>query len=815
MKRFLSPLSTSLSALAFMQCTAAAYAAPAIAKEAETTEALALASTTAAAETADAADDADLQNTDGLTEIVVTATKRETNLQDTPISISVMSSEDLKKRQVQSLLDLADGGIPSLRVATFESRQSALTVGMRGIVPGDANQPAREQGVGVYIDGVYLGRQHGLNSGFLDIERIEVLKGPQGTLFGRNTEGGAVNLVNRAPTGEFGGRATAGLGNYGSYNGGLHIDLPEFAGVSIKVDGGIQHLEATTKNPLSGQFGWNYFHRYGGRIAARVKAIDNIVADFSIDAGRDENTAFLSQLINYNPNNRPVATLAQIVANNNRIPSGFIAPLPAILKVQPDRVSVADIGVPQQPSIGKSFGATSNIKWSVSDDIEVRAITAWRTVSDDQFDNSGGANRTPVFTPNGTFSRYSIAKLDQRQFSQELQIVGKAPDFDYVIGAYYFNERANDEARTPNTNRFNADGTGFSIVDPATYPLATTARASIAFAKSYAFYGQGTYSPSAFDQLHVTLGGRVTRDDKNGRLFTVNGAPTTFTFTQRNDRFDPLATVAFDVSEDLNVYAKYATGYRAGGASSRSLNYRSFGPESVQSYEIGAKTEFLDRKVRLNLAAYIMDRKNSQVDFNFFIPQTNGTVRNTLETVNALGTTKIKGIEADLTVRPVDGLSLGLSYAYTDIKVPPAQNTVQEQLNASLTPPITTPVFQDVFTVYSPKHAVSGSIDYALPLGDAGSQFKLHLDANYSSPAFTFDNENVLNEKSFIVNGCLSIADIPMSDNGQKLVLSAWARNLLNESHIYRRSNANRSSLGDYANFNAPRTFGFEATVAF
>lgn len=801
MKRFLSPLTISLTAVAFAQAVPS-YAAP----YADTRDAI----------MADIpSEEAGPQDTDGLTDIVVTATKRVTNVQDTPISISVMSADDLKKRQVQSLLDLADGGIPSLRVATFESRQSALTIGMRGIVPGDANQPAREQGVGVYIDGVYLGRQHGLNSGFLDIERIEVLKGPQGTLFGRNTEGGAVNLVNRTPTGEFGGRATAGIGNFGSYSGGLHIDLPEFAGISFKLDGGIQHQDATTKNTLSGQAGWNQFNRYGGRLAARVKPAESITADFSIDMGRDENTAFLSQLINYNPTNLPVATLAQIAANSNRVPRGFIAPLPAILKVQSDRVKTESIGLPQQPSIGKSFGVTSNIKWELTDDAEIRFITAWRTVSDRQFDNSGGANRTPVFTPNATFSRYSIAELDQRQFSQEIQVVGKFPQLEYVFGAYYFNERANDLARTPNTNRFNADGTGFTIVDPATYPLAVTARASIAFAKSYAVYGQGTYTPDWFDKAHLTIGGRVTRDDKNGRLFTVNGAPSNFTFNQSNKRFDPLITLALDASDDLNVYAKYATGYRAGGASSRSLSYRAFGPESVKSYEIGAKTEFFDRKVRLNLAAYIMDRKDSQVDFNFFIPQPNGTVRNTLETVNALGTTKIKGIEADLTLRPTDGLSFGLSYAFTDTKVPPAQNTVQEALNASLTPAITTPVFQDVFIVYTPKHALSGSVDYAFPVGGAGTQIKLHLDGNYSSSAYTFDAEAVKNDKSFIVNGRLSLADIPMSDNGQKLVISAWARNLLNESHIYRRSNANRLVLGDYANFNAPRTFGFEATVAF
>jgi iron complex outermembrane recepter protein len=758
----------------------------------------------------DAAPDA--QDTDGLVDIVVTATKRETNLQDTPIAIAVMSDEDLKKRQVTSLLDLSDGGIPSLRVSTFESRQTALTIGMRGIVPDDANQPAREQGVGVYIDGVYLGRQHGLNAGFLDVERIEVLKGPQGTLFGRNTEGGAVNMVLRAPTGEFGGRTTAGVANYGGYNGSLRLDLPEVAGFSIKLDGSLQHQNATTKNPLDGQKGWNYFHRYGGRAAVRWRPTETVTADFSIDTGRDESTAFLSQLLNYNPEGRPVATLAQLQANGGRPPSGFIAPLPSAVTVQPDRAKSASIGVPQQPSIGKTFGVSAKFAWEISDDAEIRSTTAWRTVSDRQFDNSGLANRTPVFAPNGSFSRYSLATLDQRQFSQELQVVGTLGDLEYVFGGYYFNERAEDSARTPNTNRWNADGTAYSIIDPLTYPLSPTSRASVAFAKSYAVYGQATYN---LDQFNVTLGGRMTRDEKNGRLFTVNGAATDFTFREKDKRFDPLVTVAWEPTETVSLYAKYATGYRAGGASSRSLNYRSFGSESVKSYELGAKTQFFDRKVRLNLAAYMMDRNDTQVDFNFFIPQPNGTVRNTLETVNAEGTTKIRGIEADLTVRPVDGLSVGLSYAYTYTKVPPARNTVQEQLNASLNPPVTTPVFQDVYILYTPKHAVSGSIDYDVPVGAADTKLKLHLDGNYASPAFSFVSENVKTDKSFVVNGRLSLADIAMSDAGQMLTVSLWSRNLLNESHIYRRSNANRKVLGDYGNFNAPRTIGLEATIAF
>jgi iron complex outermembrane receptor protein len=759
-------------------------------------------------------------------EIVVTATKRETNLQKTPISISVVGANDVKNRHVQSLIDLADGAVPSLRIATFEARQSALTIGLRGIVPGDANQPAREQGVGVYLDGVYLGRQHGLNAGLFDIERIEVLKGPQGTLFGRNTEGGALSMVLKAPTGEFGGRATAGFGNYGSYTGQLHLDLPAIntglGSLAFKLDGVIMHQDATTKNPLAGQSGWNQFHRYGGRVAARWKPADGLTVDLAFDKSRDENTPFYSQLLNYNPLGKPLGTVydagTKAWYTDASLTTKGIAPLPGMVKYGFDRLGVADIGVPQQVSVDKTQGFTATLKYKVSPALELRSITAWRTVSDDQWDNSGGAHRTPVYTPNGNFSRYSLATLDQRQFSTELQAVGSIANLDYVLGLYYFTERANDAARTPNTNKWVSDpvtglATGYTINDPSQYPLAPTARASIAYAKSYAAYGQATWTP--ISPLHLTLGGRYTSDRKNGSLFTVNGAPTTFTFNQKNDRFDPLAVIAYDVTPGVNVYAKYATGYRAGGASSRSLNYRSFGPEEVKSYELGLKTELFDRKVRFNLAGYIMDRNNSQVDFNFFVPQPDGTVRNTLETVNALGTTKIRGVEADLSVRPVDGLALGLSYVYTYTKVPPARNTVQEQLNQQIDPTNTAQIFQNVYIVYTPENALSGTLDYDYPIGSKGASLKLHLDANYADAAYTFDNEDVKADKSFIVNGRLALADIPMSDAGQKLTIAGWARNLFNNSFVYRRSNANGAVLGDYGNFNAPRTYGIEATINF
>ena len=179
----------------------------------------------------------------------------------------------------------------------------------------------------------------------------------------------------------------------------------------------------------------------------------------------------------------------------------------------------------------------------------------------------------------------------------------------------------------------------------------------------------------------------------------------------------------------------------------------------------------------------------------------------------------IRGFEAELTVKPVTGLTLGASYAYTDVKIPATPN------------PLAGPLFgipYQVFTVFTPKNAASGSLDYELPVGGNGMSVLLHLDANYSDPTYSFQNENVLTESAFIVNARLALADIPLTTGGTRAMLSVWARNLFNEAHIYRRSNANSvptvnndgslnysGVLGDYGNFNPPRTFGVQATVNF
>ena len=741
--------------------------------------------------------DASASSESSLGDIIVTATKRETNLQDTPISISVVGAEDLDNRHVQSLMDLADGAVPSLRVATFEARQSALTIGIRGIVPNDANQPAREQGVGVYIDGVYLARQHGLAAALLDIERVEVLKGPQGTLFGRNTEGGALSLVTRKPTGEFGLRAVAGVGNLESYNSELHLNLPAVGDFAFKVDGVISVQGPVTDNILPGEEGFGAFDRRGLRFQTRWTPTDALTIDFSADVGKDKNTPFYTQLLNFNPNG-----LAVVPFTSASVPSGSIRDLAPIVVVEGEhRMTVADIGVPQQWSVDDTRGMDLHANLDVNDNLQLRSITAYRDLDVEQYDNIAGAHRPPVVGPNGNFSRYSLAGFWQHQFSQEFQAVGSFDRVDYVAGLYYFKETVSDDAATPSTNTWNADGTGYTIRDPrpTIRGFRSIDRASTAHAESKAVYGQATWTPAVLDDaLHLTVGGRYTWDDKDGVLYMVNNAPTNFTFDSSVNRFDPLVTLAYDLNSDVNVYAKYSTGYRAGGASSRSLTYRSFDPEEVEAYEIGLKSDLFDNRVRLNAAVYAMDRTDSQIDFSL-VTVTGASTRNTLETINAPGTTKIRGVELEGAFQVTENLRLSASYAYTDAQIPDTVNPFNG-------------VSQKVFIAFTPPNAASVAADWESPF--MSGVFRAHIDANYADATQAFDQFELKNDQSFIVNARLAVAEIPTAA-GADLEVALWARNLLDEEYVYRRDPSNRNTLGDYGNFNAPRTFGLQATVRY
>lgn len=719
----------------------------------------------------------------GLEEVLVTAQKRKTNLQETPIAISAMDSEALKARHVQSLDDLADGSIPSLRVAPFFARKSALTIGMRGIgALGDANQPARDQAVGVYVNGVYLGRAQGLGSALYDVERIEVLKGPQGTLFGRNTEGGAVSIITRAPTGVFGMNTTLGYGNYEGYKAESHIDLPEFAGVSVKLDALVSKRGGTTSNPsTSDQPDFNSYDKRGVNLEAAWRPSDTFAANYAYDTSYDGSTPYFVQLQK----------------------RGSLAPAP-LTPPQPERAKSAIVGVPLQLSEGHTWGHRLNLTWSLAENLDLKSISSYRKLKQTQFDNGGVA--LSVFVPNGAFARYSVARVWQDQFSQEFQLVGKTERLEYVAGAFYFREKVRDNAQTPNSLQWNATGTAFTQL-PVNFNTHPLDRASHVVTTSYGAFGQASWNPPVLeDKLHVTVGGRVTRDAKKGQLDVVNGALPSYVDANKNvvvgkvpldeswSHIDPMVSVAYEITPDINVYGRWATGYKAGGANSRSLTYRAYDPEKVEMFELGAKTEFWNRRGRLNVALFTGDIKDAQVDFNVLILNNN---RGTLETTNA-ASGKTKGFEFDFAFVPFEGLTLSGAYAYTDIKLSKAFNPFT---NAQAT----------INPLYSPKNAGSVAIDYARPA--FGATLKAHLDANFADAQMTSTTDPTLSDKSFSMNARLALADIRLGEGAPALQLSVWSRNLTNKSYAFLRNT--NAALGTYAIFNEPRTFGVEANVKF
>jgi iron complex outermembrane recepter protein len=780
------------------------------------------------------AQEAPAEDDTGLGEIVVTAQKRAENLQDVPIAISVLGSQGIEDRHIQSLLDLGDGAIPSLRVAPFFSRPGALIINIRGVgVLSDSNQPARDQGVGVYVDGVYLGRAQGLGTALYDVESIEVLKGPQGTLFGRNTEGGAVNIVTKRPSGEFKLNATFGAGNYGSYKAEAHLDLPEANNISLKFDGIITKRNGFVKNPFPGALDYNSFDKRGFRAEVQWKPSDTFTANYAFDVSYDATSTNYLQLVEA-PVGAPATATAPAVAPNR------LAGVPGL--IQPRRASETVLPMPQQASIGKTNGLRLGLSWDATEQLTLKSISSYRNMQQTQFDNAINipSLQQPLTTANPTgsfvgfqFGRYSIAPFDQDQLSQELQLIGDFDRLKFAAGALYYRENVEDAAQAFNTLQF-TDAAGInSVLRQINYATQIVQRASRVRTTSVGIYGQGTYTPPiAGDAFHLTLGGRWTRDKKVGELFTINGALPVVPVNGVNrvgpvplnaswSRFDPLVNLSVDASEDIHFYGKWSTGYKSGGANSRSLNYAPFNPETVSMFEIGAKTEFLDGRARLNVAAYTGRYKSIQLDFfGLYEDVVNGvrvvTTRTTSDTVNAPGTGKLKGFEAEFNLAPAEGLTLSVNYAYNSVKIPATLNPFPQTGGVFITVPV--PIYQ----VYTPEHAASGSFDYALPLN--GFTLRAHIDGNFSSGFYGNYTDSEFDpvtravryaqpkgEKALIFNGRLAFADLDLGSSQAKLTVSIWARNLFNEQHLFYKSGASRSGVQGF--FNDPRTFGIEANI--
>ncbi|HEX4182062.1 MAG TPA: TonB-dependent receptor, partial [Caulobacteraceae bacterium] len=641
------------------------------------------------------------------------------------------------------------------------------------------------------------------------------------TLFGRNTEGGALSITTNKPSGQFHLDVIGGVGNFGSYENEVHLDLPEYHDFSIKVDGIITARDGTVKNPLAGASDFGAYDRRGVRAQVQWRPLPNFTANYTYDNSSDASTT--------------------LYTNNVQAGTNKLAP---ITPLQPDRVDTAVVGVPLQPSLGRQSGHTLTLKWEVAPNLTLKSITAYRDLYQNQWQDAGGSGA--VFTPNAAFSRYSLAEFVQNQYSQEFQAIGDIGRIKYVAGALIYHEHVEDMAQTFNAMQFNATGTAATVLPlgsnitpvgidiPILFGHAGIDRASRVSTDSYGLYGQATYTPPILDDiLHLTGGLRWTDDNKDGQLYIINNAVPVNQFGQSGvlgfkkgwSRVDPMVNIAADLTPDVQVYGKYSTGYRSGGANSRSLSYKPFNPEDITMYEIGAKTEFLDHRARFNVAAYTGTYKDIQVDFSapYYSFDANGnvitsasTTRTTTDTINAPGTGQVHGVEADLTVLPpIEGLTMSASYAYNYVHIPATINPFPVFVPGVGTVVTTTPttIYQEI----TPEHSVSGAIDYQRPFEDFTLQ--AHLDGNWDSGSYDTDRNPspgllaIKSQPGLVFNSRLSAGDIALKSSGATLTLSLWVRNLFDEQHLFSRSNSITGGVSGI--YNDPRTFGFEGRIRF
>jgi iron complex outermembrane recepter protein len=752
-------------------------------------------------------------NDAGLEVVIVTAQKRTENLQDTPISVSVLSARALENRSVTSLLDLGDGAIPSLKVAPFFTRGSALVMNVRGVgVMSDSNQPARDQGVGVYVDGIYLGRAQGLGTALFDVANIEVLKGPQGTLFGRNTIGGALNIVTRRPTGEFSVDSKFGLGNYEGSKAEVRVNLPRFNGISIKLDAVLAERNGWVDNPLIGAQDFGGFKKRGFQAQALWQPTQAIDVNYAFDTSYDGSSSKYFQLLE----------------------RGGPLRFAEIAVAQPDRAKVATVGVPQQLSEGNVSGHRLTMDWRLSDTLTLKSISSVRDLKQGQFDNGAASgsmvNTTGNFTNQG-FARYSIARFTQDQSSQEFQLVGNTQRLKYVLGALWYEENVQDDAQAFNTVQFtDAAGVNTRLIN-TDYAALPIDRASRVTTTATGVFAQATYSPAFLDnRLHLTLGARWSRDAKMGQLFIVNNAlPVVDGVSAARDldaaweSIDPLVNVAFDISDNIMIYGKWSTGHKSGGANSRSLRYAPFEPESVEMYEIGVKTEFWGRRGRLNISAYSGEYKDIQLDFFAQFTQINAVtgqlvtnLRTTSETINAPGTGDLSGVEVEFNLAPLPGLRLAASYAYNQAKIPATINPFRQAGGVFITVPV------PIYSIYTPENSGSASVTYSRPLW--GANFLAYGDvnfddgyfANYTDVAYDPVTRAVTvkqpkGDSSLLVNARLSLADIALGKSN--MTVSLWARNLLDREQVFYRTLS--TTTGSSGIYNEPRTYGLEVSFRY
>lgn len=700
-----------------------------------------------------------------LEEIVVSAQKTEKPLQETSNAATVLSQHMLEEAGIWSISGLEDGLVPSLRIQPFQATPSSLVMSIRGFGPTDPGQVIRETSVAVYKDGFYLGRVQGTAMEMADLERVEVFRGPQATMFGRNATGGAVNLVSKKPSGEWNFRQTVSYGNFDALRSVTTVDLPEFSNIKVKLDYIHSERDGWVNNTAPDQADFNAYNKDAGGITLSAALSDALTLDYDLD-------------------------IAHVEASQNYFQLGVDNI--GIIGVEPGRASETRFDVnPLKPSVSKHQMHSLTLTWKASDALTVKSLSSFRKLDEDTFTNFAGA----AYFNGITF----IEDIEQEQWTQELQVLGSHDRFEWVAGLYYFEE----DVAQDHQDRFSLDifgaitGTPLTPIIPSTTfdALATQDNVPLSIVraktKSKAVYGQVAWTPPVLDdRLKMTVGLRYTDDSRTGSRTIV----TTQDLHFEGDEVDPLISLDYRWSDNVFTYAKWSTAFKAGGASTRSASFAAYGAENVETFEVGLKADFFDQRFRVNTALFSTNITNAQIDF---VDPANITI---VETFNASETIDIDGFELELSMVPIPGLVIGMNYTYLDGNMPLQPNPLAGGTPVQFNLPQT------------PEHAGSLTIDYTFQPLSIGT-LKAHIDLT-ATDEYSFIASGTQDLDSYaLINARLTLADIPLGTGSNNLQVSLWGRNLADSEYIVVGFPV--GGLAEAEAYGTPRTYGVDLTYKF
>lgn len=766
------------------------------------------------------AEDAVLQAKDtrdpGIGVIIVTAQKRAQNVQDVPIAISAVGKQFLDSRDITSIDGL--GSIaPNVKIERAPGSSTTAQVSIRGSVtinPAVTWEPA----VGIYLDGVYIAKNQGAIFDVADLERVEILRGPQGTLYGRNTLAGAVNLITAKPTGMLGGEAELTYGSYDYRRARASLDLPALGPVSVKLSGQIAKRDGfydIVPNPVpaAAPFAGPPQVEEAATLDSksmlaqvRFEPTDTLTIDYMFDYAKYDQRPLPGQLVGLNLNGGPADIL------DPASPSYTGIPLASFLDADRRRELSLDAGIFERSrSSGHALTATLDLG-----DYELKSITAFRDLKwEDRLDLDG----SPVSI--ATTARFT----DMESFSQEVQLTGTVFNdrTNFVVGGFYYDE----DAATDNPQLF------FGVFGPfgSQFDSRYASRA-----KAWAAYAQ--MDAELTDNLTLTLGARYTKEEKDiSRFLQVLSDPSIpaqnlpFTVadigfgdvdTAKYNDFSPAATLTYKFTPDISVYARFAKGYKSGGFNGETNVFVAptpdcptgalelcdpYLPETVNSYELGLKSVLADGAVVLNLAGFWDDHKDIQLS----VFDATGAAAS--KVLNAASAT-IRGIEVETVIRPTDALTVNGSFAYLDAQYESfIENGVDVSNNRAF--PHTPEVTAAIATDWRAAEGNWGRLNLLGDLSYVSSYYTFPFQLRLTDPTAAVAG-NSRSDGRLVANLRATVSAWRLGPADASLSLSLWVKNVTGEDNASNFIDFGPSFggilLGYYPD---PRTYGLTLGAEF